>query len=314
MKKLVKNILPETIKSIIRASKTYQYIYNKNHANKLASSGKKLDICANEIGFYMLYTGQEKYVLRNKVCLEVGSGWLLTHTLVFYLLGARRIYATDIEPLLQCQYISKAVSQSVNWSILDSLSNFEDRHLIKSRLDNLLSVKRFSIQTLRNFGIEYISPVDLSQKLPIEENLDFIFSKSVLEHVPVADIIPMLENLERELSEEGFMFHLIHLTDHRDLENNPFNFLVYSPEDYSRELQTRWGNRIRRSQWQEIFSNLKTLDFKFVFEWSRQDKALPTEINPCIQYTDEEDLRTSHIGVYLKRTPQTVTSVGGNKQ
>lgn len=309
MKKLVRNIIPEQIKSLIRASKLYQNIYNNVHANKLAVAGKRLDICANEVALYMLYAGKEKYVLRDKICLEVGSGWLLTHALVFYLLGAKKVYTTDIEPLLQCQCVSKAISQAVNWSILDSLSNFEDRSVIKSRLDKLLSVKKFSVETLRNFGIEYIAPFDLSRKLPIQEKLDFIFSKSVLEHVPVDDIAPLLENLADGLSENGFMFHLIHLMDHKDLENKPFDFLTYSLESYPRELQTRWGNRIRKSQWQEIFTNSKNLDFKFVFEWSCKDKALPKEINSCIKYIDEEDLRVSHIGVCLERTSSTITSL-----
>lgn len=309
MKKLMKNLLPEPIKSIIRSSNLYQDIYNKIHASKLAISGKRLDICANEVALYMLHSGKEKYALRDKVCLEVGSGWLLTHALVFYLLGAKKIYTTDVEPLLQYQCISKAISQSVPWSIVDSLSNFEDRNIVESRLNKLLSVKKFSIQRLRDFGVEYIAPIDLSRNLPSEEKLDFVFSKSVLEHVPVDDVEPLLENLANGLSENGFMFHLIHLTDHKDLANRPFDFLMYSPEAYSRELQTRWGNRIRRSQWQEIFSNIKNVDFKFVFQWSCKEKALPDEINPCIQYTDEEDLRVSHIGVYLKRKSSNITSL-----
>ncbi|MGD1909888.1 MAG: hypothetical protein ACFB2X_03195 [Rivularia sp. (in: cyanobacteria)] len=309
MKKLVNNIIPEQIKAPIRSSKLFQNIHNKIHASQLAVSGKKLDICASEVALYLLYAGKKKYVLRDKVCIEVGSGWLLTHALVFYLLGAKKVYATDIEPLLQTQYIFDAISKSVDWSILDSLSNFEDRALVESRLSKLLAVKRFSIEVLKDFGIEYIAPVDLSIKLPIEEQLDFIFSKSVLEHVPVDDVIPLLKNLANELSEDGFMFHLIHLEDHKDLENKPFDFLTYSQEFYSRDLQTRWGNRIRRSHWKEILSQIETLDSKFVFEWSSKYKSLPTEIHPCIRYIDEEDLRISHIGVYLKRTPSNTISL-----
>lgn len=301
MKQLPKNLLPEQIKSLLRSSDLYQNIHNKFHASKLAVSDKRLDICANEIALYLLYADKEKYVLKDKVCLEVGSGWLLTHTLVFYLLGAKKIYTTDIQPLLQSQCIFPAISNSVYWSILDSLSTFEERDIIKSRLNKLLAVKRFSIEVLQDFGIEYIAPIDLSRKLPTEEKLDFIFSKSVLEHVPIEDIVPLLENLVSGLSDDGFMFHLIHLEDHKDLENRPFDFLTYSQEAYTRDLQTRWGNRIRLSQWQEIFSHIKILDFKFIFVWSRHDKALPTEINQCVQYIDEEDLRASHIGVYLKR-------------
>jgi hypothetical protein len=123
----------------------------------------------------------------------------------------------------------------------------------------------------------------------------------VLEHVPVDDVVPLFHNLTNGLTEDGFMFHLIHLSDHRDLLNKPFDFLIYSQEEYSRYLQTTWGNRIRRSHWQQIFSQFSQLDCKFVFEWSCNDKELPDKINPCIQYIDEEDLRVSHIGVYLNR-------------
>ena len=174
----------ERAKTIIKSSNIYQVLHNKMHSSKLASQGKRLDICANEVAIYLLQSGKSKYVLRDKVCLEVGSGWLLTHSLVFYLLGAKKVYATDIYPLLQPENILKAVYKSVDWSILDCLSIFEDRELIKVRFKKLLSFKKISVEVLRDLGIEYIAPIDLShQKLPSNERIDFIFSKSVLEHV-----------------------------------------------------------------------------------------------------------------------------------
>lgn len=267
------------------------------HSSELAVAGKRLDICANEIAIYLLQSGKGKYVLRDKICLEIGSGWLLTHSLVFYLLGAKKVYATDVYPLLQPENIFKAVCKSVDWSILDSLSTFEDREIIHLRLKKLLSFKNLSVEVLQDLGIEYIAPIDLSQKLPGSEKIDFIFSKSVLEHVPIDDVVPLLENLVSSLSEDGFMFHLIHLVDHKNSDEKPFDFFVYQQEAYSRELQSRWGNRIRRSQWKNIFANLKHLDFKFVFEWSCRDRELPEKIDSSIQYIDEEDLRISHIGV-----------------
>ncbi|MEH2237158.1 hypothetical protein [Nostoc sp.] len=297
MKNLVNSLLDERTKSTIRSSELYQALYNKMHSSKLAVAGKRLDICANEIAIYLLQSGKEKYVLRDKICLEIGSGWLLTHSLVFYLLGAKKVYATDIYPLLQPENILKAVCKSVDWSILDSLSTFEDREIIHLRLKKLLSLKKLSVEVLQDLGIEYIAPINLSEKVPSKEKIDFIFSKSVLEHVPVDDVVPLLENLVSNLSEDGFMFHLIHLLDHKNLSERPFDFFVYQQEAYSKELQSRWGNRIRRSQWKQIFSNLKHLNSKFVFEWSCKDGELPEKIDSSIQYTDEEDLRISHIGV-----------------
>ena len=297
MKNLVSSLFDERTKSIIKSFELYQVLYNKMHSNELAVAGKRLDICANEIAIYLLQSGKEKYVLRDKICLEIGSGWLLTHSLVFYLLGAKKVYATDVYPLLQPENIFKAVCKSVDWSILDSLSTFEDREIIHLRLKKLLSFKNLSLEVLQDLGIEYIAPIDLSQKLPGKEKIDFIFSKSVLEHVPIDDVVPLLENLVSSLSEDGFMFHLIHLVDHKNSDEKPFDFFVYQQEAYSRELQSRWGNRIRRSQWKNIFADLKHLDFKFVFEWSCRDRELPEKIDSSIQYIDEEDLRISHIGV-----------------
>jgi hypothetical protein len=298
IKNLVKNLLNEQTKSIIRSSELYQSFYNKVHSSKLAVEGKRLDICASEIAIYLLQSGKDKYVLRDKICLEIGSGWLLTHSLVFYLLGAKKVYATDVYPLLQPENILKAVCNSVDWSILDSLSTFEDRDTMHLRLKKLLSFKKLSVQVLQDLGIEYIAPIDLSQKMLNKEKIDFIFSKSVLEHVPVDDVVPLLENLASSLSEDGFMFHLIDLVDHRNGKEKPFDFFIYQQKAYSRELQSRWGNRIRRSQWKQIFSNLKHLDAKFVFEWSRKSGELPEKIDSSIQYTDEEDLRISHLGVF----------------
>ncbi|MEH2031351.1 MAG: hypothetical protein V7K67_17080 [Nostoc sp.] len=298
MKKLVKNLLDERTKSIIRSSDLYQALHNKMHSSKLAVAGKRLDICANEVAIYLLLLGKKKYVLRDKICLEIGSGWLLTHSLVFYLLGAKKVYATDISPLLQPDNIFKAVCKSVDWSILDSLSTFEDREILHLRLNKLLSLRNFSVEALQDLGIEYVAPIDLSQQLPSKEKIDFVFSKSVLEHVPVDDVVPLLENIVSSLSEDGFMFHLIHLEDHKNLSERPFDFFVYQQEAYSRELQSRWGNRIRRSQWKQIFSNLKHLDSKFVFEWSCKHGELPEKIDSSVQYIDEEDLRISHIGVF----------------
>lgn len=288
--------LKERAKTIIRSSKLYQVLYNKMHASKIAVQGNRLDICANEVAIYLLQCGKGKYVLRDKVCLEVGSGWLLTHSLVFYLLGAKKVYATDIYPLLQPEIISRAVYKSVDWSILDCLSIFEDRELIKVRLKKLLSLEKISVEVLRDLGIEYIAPIDLSQELPTKERIDFIFSKVVLQQVPIDDIVPLLENLESSLSKDAFMLHFIHLADLKNFEK-PFDFFIYPQEFYSRELQTRWGNRIRRSQWKQIFSNLKHTDSRFLFEWSCKDRELPEKIDSSIHYTDEEDLRTSHIGV-----------------
>jgi Methyltransferase domain len=297
MQNVIKSLLNEKTKSMIKSSTPYQNLHNKLHSDRLAATDKRLDICAAEVASYLLQSGQGRYILRDKVCLEIGSGWLLTHSLVFYLLGAKKIYATDVYPLMQSANIPKAIGTSVKCSILDSLSMFEDREILNARCEKLLSFKNISPEVLQELNIDYSAPIDLVQKMPNQEKIDFIFSKSVLEHVPIDDIVPLLKNLVSNLAPDGFMFHLIHLLDHKDLADRPFDFFVYPQVAYPRELQTRWGNRLRSSQWQQIFSDLPNLESKLVLEWACKDRDLPEKIDQSIQYTNEEDLRISHIGV-----------------
>ncbi len=297
MQTIIKNLLNEEIKSTIKSFKSYQNFHNKIHSNRLAATDKRLDICAAEMASYLLQAGQERYVLRDKVCLEIGSGWLLTHSLIFYLLGAKKIYAVDVYPLLQYANIPKAIGNSVKCSILDSLSMFEDREILNARCEKLLSFKRISPEVLQELNINYTAPIDLVHQMPNQEKIDFIFSKSVLEHVPIDDIVPLLKNLVSNLAPNGLMFHLIHLLDHKDLADRPFDFFGYSQNEYPRELQTRWGNRLRSSQWQQIFTDLSNLESKLVLEWACRDRDLPEKIDQSIKYTNEEDLRISHIGV-----------------
>ena len=97
------------------------------------------------------------------------------------------------------------------------------------------------------------------------------------------------------------MIHHIHLEDHKNINNNPFAFLSLEEKVYSRELQNAQGNRIRSSQWQSIFSQTG-LGFEVFYEWSRLDKELPEIIDSSISYENENDLRTSHIGIYGEKT------------
>lgn len=285
-------------KDRIRRLPAYQQAYNWRHARQLATRGKRLDVCAAEVAQYLLQAGRGGTSLNGAVCLEVGSGWLLTHSLVFHLLGASKVYATDVEPLLQPASISQALAASVDWAIVDSLCPFDDRSAIEQRLERLLAVDRFSPEQLRELSIEYVAPIDLARDpLPGSEPLDLVFSKSVLEHVPVDDVEPLLRGLTGRLSPTGMMFHLIHLVDHRDLRHDPFAFLALDGRSYPPDLQTRWGNRIRASRWLDLFGGVDGIDTEVVFEWSDARSPLPDHIDPLVSHQGEADLRVTHLGV-----------------
>ncbi len=83
--------------------------------------------------------------------------------------------------------------------------------------------------------------------------MDFIFSNAVLEHVPTSDVIPLLKNLEKDLTPNGVMIHCIHLEDHKDTETAPFDFFSAPEKTFGPEMQGIMGNRIRASEWMKIF-------------------------------------------------------------
>lgn len=295
--KLVRRKLPSNIQSAIKEN----YFFRIYRAQQIGTSKNRLDLCAAEIANYLFHCQPlEKYPLHDKVCLEIGSGWVLSHALILYLLGAKKVYSTDITRLLSLSAISKAVRSSVPYIINDCLAGFEKHELIRARLDKLYSIDKFTLETLKEIGIEYIAPIDLVQE-PLNKKVDFIYSKAVLEHIPKTEIMQLLNNLVSNLSENGMMFHHIHLEDHLDIANKPFDFLAEPNEYFTKQMQNQRGNRIRKSHWNNIFSGVDNLEYQFVFEWSRQDKDLPKKIDPSIRYIDEADLRVSNIGVFGKK-------------
>jgi hypothetical protein len=294
IEKLIRDKLPSQIQSAIKEN----YFFRFYRAQQIATSKNRLDLCAAEIANYLFHcklSGQ--YPIRDRVCLEIGSGWVLSHSLILYLLGAKKVYSTDVVRLLSPSAISKSIQSSVRYIINDCLAGFEQHELIKTRLYKLYSINKFTLETLKEIGIEYIAPIDLVRE-PLEYEIDFIYSKAVLEHIPNNEIVQLLNNLVNSLSKNGMMFHLIHLEDHLDITNKPFEFLAEPKEYFTKAMQNQRGNRIRKSEWEKIFSSIDNLDYRFVFEWSRQDRDLPSKIDSSIDYLDEADLRVSHLGVF----------------
>lgn len=234
----------------------------------------------------------------------MGSGWVLSHALIFFLLGAKKVIVTDIFPNAYPVVLYDAIHESVNSIIRDILSPFEDHELIRSRLDYLLSIRRFDFNILKKLGIEYIAPIDFA-KDRLNQHIDFVFSNSVLEHVPCEDIPLVLANIIADLSQQGTMINFIHLEDHLDIIENPFGFLSIPSDEYSRCAQSSRGNRIRKSSWQGYFDKINNINSNLIYQWIRKDIKLPNQIDSSISYEDEVDLRTTHIGVYARKTGST---------
>src|SRR5687767_12170533 len=79
-----------------------------------ARTSKRLDIAAAQIADVFHLAGfRGKYPLKEKVATEIGSGWVLSHSLVFWLLGAKRCIATDIASMARPESLRLALDNSV---------------------------------------------------------------------------------------------------------------------------------------------------------------------------------------------------------
>ncbi len=290
MKRLIKLLIPKKLKDKIRSLQQY----NKIIAYKLASTSKRLDICAAQFASNFHLSNHPS--LSGKVCLEIGSGWVLSHAVVCYLLGAKQVIATDIFPNAYPQSLYRSIHESIHSIPRDILAPFEDHELLRKRFDDLLSIKHFNIEVLE-LGIEYIAPIDLA-KDKLNGFVDFIYSNSVLEHVPCDDIFVLLSNIVAMLKPGATMVHCIHLEDHKDISSNPFDFLSIPSKKYPRNIQSARGNRIRKSGWLALFDSFKSTKSEVIYEWKRKDKKLPVNIDSSIDYKDISDLQISHIGIY----------------
>jgi hypothetical protein len=290
--------IPPVVRERLRRMRRIRRVRDVVRARSLAVGSKRLDLCAAQIAMLLHMSGAPS--LSGKVCLEIGSGWVLSHALVMQLLGATRVIATDIEPLAHPTVLRQAVRRSNEGIIRDVLAPFADHAAIRERLAALREIRSFDVETLGRLGIEYRAPIDLA-KAPLGEPIDFAFSLSVLELVPTADLSPLLVNLTADLRPGGAMLHAIHLEDNRDGASAPFEFLSEPAQSYDRYAQGWRGNRLRASELLRIFNTVPGLNARIVYAWQRLDRPLPTRVAPEITYTDEHDLRTSHVGIYATK-------------
>jgi len=281
----------------IRPSQPFESPELKEY-RKLSSTSKRLDICSAQLAHILHLSNCGP--LAGKVCLEIGSGWVLSHALVLYLLGAKKVITTDVACQAFPQFLIYAVRESIPSIVRDILSPFEDHELLRSRLNELISIDHFDFDVLQQLGISYVAPIDFAKE-NLDTQVDFIYSNSVLEHVPVDDAALMTRNLAKILSHGGHMLHCIHLEDHKNIYNAPFEFLSIPSEKYPEPLQASRGNRLRKSNWAKIFNGLEDTSSELIYEWVRNDKDLPEYIDQSISYNDEIDLRTSHIGVFSSK-------------
>jgi SAM-dependent methyltransferase len=191
------------------------------------------------------------------VVMEIGTGWRIISPLVFYLLGAERIFTYDHVRHLRFQPTMDALS-----GLEAQLDRLHDRtgvplSVLSERLNELKSAPNLE-DLLERSHIVYVAPGDGTHTDLPDQSVDLVYSYYVMEHLPPNVIDDLMVETKRILRPNGIAFHVIGLMDHYANASNGLsrvNFLRYPAPIWSFFTGNRisYHNRLREQQFIDVF-------------------------------------------------------------
>ncbi|NVJ71270.1 MAG: class I SAM-dependent methyltransferase [Alphaproteobacteria bacterium] len=179
--------------------------------------------------------------------LEFGTGWVPTIPMIFKAAGAKKIILTDIEPLM------------------DGATMQEAKRFVTGKRDQIAAAINCAPESVEaNLNapdtlFTYLCPFDPAHFAP--HSVDFLYSRTVLEHIPEANLSNILGQLKTIMKPDGKAIHIIDNSDHfehTDKSLSRLNFLKYS--DAAWRLICANGqniqNRLRHSDYLKLFPSV----------------------------------------------------------
>lgn len=173
---------------------------------------------------------------RGGTVLEIGSGWFPTIPLMLAMEDVEHVYMTDLTP-----HMDEITCRAT----LDYLrEHFPESAILKriNRIDDIPAT--------------YLAPFDPGQ-LP-DKSIDYMISRTVLEHIPPDDIIDLFAALRPKLAPDGLMVHVIDNSDHLEFNDKSIsriNFLTWSERQHAwiNFLMKDGENRLRHHEYPALF-------------------------------------------------------------
>lgn len=288
----------EMLKLAFNAYGHHRSLLDRLNALEHAFGKKRLDRVAVSMVGLLERSGIAS--LKDASCLEFGAGYVPTEILVFHLLGAETVVATDYNAIADLRRIITAARAAAPGPVIAALSKFEDRGRIEARLERIVSGRTSDALAYLKGQVQYIAPHDLSVT-GLGIPFDFIHSISVFEHIPEPDLEPIITNLFGALRKGGRMITEIDLRDHRDFKENPLGFLAQGTDyDPARDADRR-GNRLRRRDWLDLFASRNDLTTTTLVEKHLDQSHLPAELHSYAKNKDPEDMLVGWIGLLSAR-------------
>ena len=219
--------LPENIGNFV-----YHQLQSKSEASHVE---KKIRSTEGSFSLATRILAKNGLSLKNKIVVEIGSGWVPIFPYLMIIQGQVKAVRTyDINEHYSNSQIKKVneyyssyenfnLQKNIKYSLLENVSYYPKQNVINSNLDDV----------------------------------DLIFSRFVLEHVPPKILVEMHSMFAKNLKSGTHILHLISPSDHRAYTDSSLSlqdFLKYSEEEWIK-IQTKFDyhNRLRLPQYIAIF-------------------------------------------------------------
>jgi SAM-dependent methyltransferase len=183
---------------------------------------------------------------------EFGTGWHLGMALAFHCLGAPRQIVTDVRRLARPRLVREMVA-----ALRRVMVGMPGSALAPIPLGAGLSNGDFESMISEDYGIEYRAPCDPSRTGLPDRSVDCITSTFTLEHVPPAEIPPLLRECRRLLRPGGVASFLIDYQDHysyTDTKLSRYHFLRFPDRVWHWvNPPAHFQNRLRHRDYLELF-------------------------------------------------------------
>lgn len=192
------------------------------------------------------------FQVRDRVLLEIGTGWLPVLPLCFALAGARRIHTFDLHRHLPTGAVVEVLARLERHLGTLAEASQQPESEVRTRHARL-SVVADDAGILARAGIVYHAPADAGATGLADGEVSLVFSNSVLEHVSAQGISTMMRESGRVLAADGLALHSVNCGDHYayfDRSITPINYLRFDSRQWR-----RWNNDL-------LFQNrLRPMDF-----------------------------------------------------
>jgi SAM-dependent methyltransferase len=238
--------------SALPASERVNYLFQRHLSRSLPASEaafrRKFERAVAHLGAYERH-GPPRPV-SEAVLYEFGAGWDLAVPLAYWSLGVERQVLVDIHANFRLELVNGTLERLR--SLGPELEAVAGREL---RAPEAIG----SAEELETrFGIRYVAPRDARASGFDAASIDLVTSTNTLEHIPAADIPPILAECRRLLRPNGLVSSRIDLADHYsyfDRNLSPWSFLRYD------DARWRWlnsdllhQNRLRRPDYLGAFA------------------------------------------------------------